>query len=212
MKRENLEKCIWRPKPRERPKISKEEVVDFHRPGIMAELGPSYPIIDDKKWPNGPVYKGLASVRITKERPPRYVMPHIEDHDQIQLGLGEPTQPDSLTVVMTLEDQKFEVKSPFTVYIPKGLKHAEHVVAGSGWLVSLHLAKRCVYYSERFKNCFVEVGKEYEVDIEEASREGQGIARIQDFVIFVPDAKPGDHVKVKVTRISRLAADAEIIK
>ena len=212
MKREDLEKYIWRPKPREIHKISKEEVVDFHRPGIMAELGPSYPIIDDKIWPNGPFYKGVASVRITKETPPPYVMPHIEDHDQIQFGLGEPKHPDSLTAVITLEDQKFEVKSPFTVYIPKGLKHAEQVISGSGWLVSLHLAKRCVYYSERFKSCLVEVGKEYEVTIEEASREGQGIARMQDFVIFVPDAKPGDHVKVKITRISRLAADAEIIK
>jgi predicted RNA-binding protein with TRAM domain len=49
----------------------------------------------------------------------------------------------------------------------------------------------------------VEVGKEYEVDIQELSRRGEGIARIEGLVIFVPNAKQGEHVKVKMTRISR---------
>jgi predicted RNA-binding protein with TRAM domain len=57
----------------------------------------------------------------------------------------------------------------------------------------------------------VEVGATYEVDIEEASREGQGIARLHDCVVFVPNAKPGDYVKVKILRRSQLAADAEIL-
>jgi len=58
----------------------------------------------------------------------------------------------------------------------------------------------------------VELGKEYEVDIKETSRRGEGIARIRGFVIFVPDTKPGDHVKVKVTRVSNRFATAEIVK
>ena len=58
----------------------------------------------------------------------------------------------------------------------------------------------------------VEVGKEYEVDIQETSRRGEGIARIEGLVIFVPNAKIGDHVKIKVTRISRKFAEAEIVQ
>ena len=42
----------------------------------------------------------------------------------------------------------------------------------------------------------VEEGKEYEVDIKEISRRGEGIARIEGFVVFVPNTKVGDHVKV----------------
>jgi predicted RNA-binding protein with TRAM domain len=57
----------------------------------------------------------------------------------------------------------------------------------------------------------VEVGKEYEADIEEVSRRGEGIARIQGLVIFVPNAKQGQHVKIKVTRISRRFAEAEVV-
>jgi predicted RNA-binding protein with TRAM domain len=54
--------------------------------------------------------------------------------------------------------------------------------------------------------------KEYEVDITEMSRQGEGIAKIQGFVIFVANAKPGDHVKIKITRIGGMTANAEIVK
>jgi len=57
----------------------------------------------------------------------------------------------------------------------------------------------------------VEVGKEYEVDIQEVSRRGEGIARVEGLVIFVPNAKQGQHVKIKVTRISSRFAEAEVI-
>ena len=57
----------------------------------------------------------------------------------------------------------------------------------------------------------VEVGKEYDVNIEELSSRGEGIARVQGLVIFVPNTKQGDHVKIKVTRISRRFAEAEVV-
>jgi len=31
-------------------------------------------------------------------------------------------------------------------------------------------------------------------------------------VTFIPNTKPGDHVKIKITRISRRFAEAEVIK
>ncbi|HLE74676.1 MAG TPA: TRAM domain-containing protein [Candidatus Bathyarchaeia archaeon] len=63
-----------------------------------------------------------------------------------------------------------------------------------------------------FKRCPVEMEKEYEVDITETSRQGEGIARIQGFVIFVANAKLGDHVRIKITRIGGMTANAEIAK
>jgi predicted RNA-binding protein with TRAM domain len=57
----------------------------------------------------------------------------------------------------------------------------------------------------------VEVGKEYEVDVQEMSRRGEGIARIQSLVIFIAGAKQGDHVKIKITRISRKFAEATLV-
>lgn len=57
----------------------------------------------------------------------------------------------------------------------------------------------------------VEIGKEYDVEIEETSRRGEGIARIKGLVCFVPNTKPGEHVKIKIIRISRRFAEAEVV-
>jgi len=57
----------------------------------------------------------------------------------------------------------------------------------------------------------VELGKEYDVEIQETSRRGEGIARIKGLVTFVPNTKPGDRVRIKVTRISRRFAEAEVV-
>jgi len=57
----------------------------------------------------------------------------------------------------------------------------------------------------------VEIGKEYDVEIQETSRRGEGIARIKGLVVFVPNTKPGDKVKVRITRISRRFCEAEVV-
>jgi predicted RNA-binding protein with TRAM domain len=67
-------------------------------------------------------------------------------------------------------------------------------------------------HGKGFKRYPVEMEKEYEVDITEMSRQGEGITKIQGFVILVANAKLGDHVKIKITRIGGMAANAEIVK
>jgi predicted RNA-binding protein with TRAM domain len=57
----------------------------------------------------------------------------------------------------------------------------------------------------------VELGKEYEVDITTMSPNGEGVATIRGFLVFVANAKLGEHAKVKVNRIDSVSADAEIV-
>jgi len=66
-------------------------------------------------------------------------------------------------------------------------------------------------FGRRFPPKPVEVGKEYDVKIEEISRRGEGIARIKGLVTFVPNAKAGETVKIRITRISRRFAEAELV-
>jgi predicted RNA-binding protein with TRAM domain len=49
----------------------------------------------------------------------------------------------------------------------------------------------------------VEVGKEYDVKIEDIAREGDGIARVEGFVIFVGETQVGDQVKIQVDKVMR---------
>jgi predicted RNA-binding protein with TRAM domain len=58
----------------------------------------------------------------------------------------------------------------------------------------------------------VEVGKEYEVQISELSRQGDGIARIQGFVIFVKGAKAGEKARIKVTKVGDRSANGEVVE
>jgi predicted RNA-binding protein with TRAM domain len=58
----------------------------------------------------------------------------------------------------------------------------------------------------------VKIGEEYEIDIKEMSQRGEGIARIEGLVVFVPQAKLGDHARIRITRISRKFAEAELIE
>ena len=67
-------------------------------------------------------------------------------------------------------------------------------------------------HGKGFKRCPVELGKELEVEITELSPKGEGIAKSQGFVIYVPDTKPGDRVKIKVIRITERAANAQVAK
>ena len=58
----------------------------------------------------------------------------------------------------------------------------------------------------------VEVDKEYEAEIEEISRRGDGIAKIEGFVIFVPNTKQGERVKFKITRVGNRFATGELVQ
>jgi len=66
-------------------------------------------------------------------------------------------------------------------------------------------------FGPRFPPKPVEMGKEYDVEIQETSRRGEGIARIKGLVCFVPNTKPGDKVKIRITRISRRFCEAEVV-
>ncbi|MFP4654525.1 MAG: TRAM domain-containing protein [Methanohalobium sp.] len=55
----------------------------------------------------------------------------------------------------------------------------------------------------------VEAGETHEVTIEDIAREGDGIARINGFVIFVPDTQVGDTENIKISKVLRKFAFAE---
>jgi len=59
------------------------------------------------------------------------------------------------------------------------------------------------------KTAPIEEGEEYDVKIEDVGKEGDGITRINGFVVFVPDTKVGDEVKVKIVSVRRKFGFAE---
>ncbi|MEK6911763.1 MAG: TRAM domain-containing protein [Candidatus Thermoplasmatota archaeon] len=58
----------------------------------------------------------------------------------------------------------------------------------------------------------VEEGKVYEAKIEDMGREGDGMCRVENFVVFVPGTKVGDQVKFRVTKVLRRVAFGEVVR
>lgn len=58
----------------------------------------------------------------------------------------------------------------------------------------------------------VKVGEELDVTITEVSRRGDGVARIQGFVIFIPNTKQGMQAKIRIKEIRPNFATAELVE
>jgi predicted RNA-binding protein with TRAM domain len=63
-----------------------------------------------------------------------------------------------------------------------------------------------------FRPSPVRVGEEYDVKIESMSKRGDsGVARVQGLVIFVTGTNVGDSVRIRVTKVGRGYATAEVV-
>ncbi|AKB73201.1 translation initiation factor IF-2 subunit beta [Methanosarcina mazei C16] len=58
----------------------------------------------------------------------------------------------------------------------------------------------------------VEEGEVYDVTIQDIARQGDGIARIEGFVVFVPNTSVGDEVQIKVERVLPKFAFASVVE
>ncbi len=65
-------------------------------------------------------------------------------------------------------------------------------------------------FVEQDRNVPVSVGAVHDVTIEGIASEGDGIARVKGFVIFVPGTSVGDKVKIKIERVMRKFAIAAL--
>ena len=63
-------------------------------------------------------------------------------------------------------------------------------------------------FGDRFEKP-VKQDETYDVEIKELGSKGDGIARVKNFVVFVPNTKKGEKCKIKITQVSTRFAIAE---
>ena len=73
----------------------------------------------------------------TSKKLPGYSKLHKHDHDEINLILSEDSE---LIYKIQLEDETYDVHSPSTVFIPKGIRHKAQVKSGKGIFVCIILS------------------------------------------------------------------------
>jgi predicted RNA-binding protein with TRAM domain len=57
----------------------------------------------------------------------------------------------------------------------------------------------------------VKVGEEHDVTVEAVGSRGDGIAKVNNFVVFVPGVQAGQAVKVRITSVRERFATVEIV-
>jgi hypothetical protein len=71
----------------------------------------------------------------------KYSQLHVHDQDEINLILSETSV---LKYKIQLEDEVYDVSSPSTIFIPKGLRHNAHAISGKGLFVCIILSDKYV--------------------------------------------------------------------
>lgn len=66
--------------------------------------------------------------------------------------------------------------------------------------------------NKRFGPIPVKEGDTYEVEIEGIGEKGDGIARVNGYVIIVPNVQKGDNVKVKVNAVRGKVSFGEVLE
>ena len=68
---------------------------------------------------------------------PEYSRMHKHNHDEINLILSEQSR---ITYEIQLEDEIYNVTSPSTVFIPKGVNHRAQAISGKGLFICIILS------------------------------------------------------------------------
>ncbi len=64
-------------------------------------------------------------------------------------------------------------------------------------------------YDDGTKEVPVKEGETYKVKIESQGRQGDGIARVQGFVVFVPGGQVGEEIDIRIRKVARRNAFGE---
>jgi mannose-6-phosphate isomerase-like protein (cupin superfamily) len=118
-----------------KPRVSED--IPHHDSKEMDKIGKNIVLLDDKSYSGAGIRMTTRVVKGVTEDPGDYVDLHSHEVDQIFIFLGTPENEESLEVEFVFEDEIYQIKSPITVFVPKGVRHTQKIVRGSGRYITL---------------------------------------------------------------------------
>jgi len=118
-----------------KPRVSED--VPYHDSSKMDKIGLNMVLLDDKSYPGAGIRITTRQVLGVPKGLPDYVELHTHDVDQVFVFLGNPEDEESLELEFTFDDEVYRIKSPTTVFVPKGVPHTQKVIGGSGRYITL---------------------------------------------------------------------------
>lgn len=105
-----------------------------------AEIGARYVLVDKDNFPKTRIYSMVRTVKgLTSAK--KHLEDHIHDVDSVMTFIGDDDDLSGLQIEVHLDDEIQVVESPFSVYVPGGLRHGYKFVKGSGKYVNLVLTE-----------------------------------------------------------------------
>ncbi len=123
------EDCVLKPRP--------SEEIQHHDSSVMNKTGQSYVLLDDIHYDGAGIRVTTRHIDDVPEDMPDYVELHTHDVDQVFIFLDEPGNKNPLQAEITLEDEKYIVTAPVSVFIPKEVPHSQRVIKGTGRMVTI---------------------------------------------------------------------------
>ncbi len=112
--------------------IESRDKVPFHGKAPIKRIS----MLNKSLIPQSDTHVAVHFVDASKNLP-KYSKLHKHNHDEINLILSEDSK---LTYEILLEDESYEVTSPSTIFIPKGIKHSAQAISGKGLFVCIILS------------------------------------------------------------------------
>lgn len=93
-------------------------------------------MLDKNSFPESDAHIAVHFIKNLPLKIPKYSELHKHDCDEINLIISED---DKLVYKVQFEDETYNVISPATIFIPKGVKHSAEVLSGKGIFVCIVL-------------------------------------------------------------------------
>jgi 2-isopropylmalate synthase len=103
----------------------------------MEKIGANMVLLDDTLFSGAGVRMTTRIVKGVVDEPEDYVELHSHEVDQIFIYLGDADNEESLEVEFRFEEEVYRIKSPTTVFVPKGIPHTQKIIRGSGRYITL---------------------------------------------------------------------------
>lgn len=110
------------------------EKIPFHQKAPIKRMS----MLNQSLIPQSNTHIAVHFVNVLQKLP-KYSQLHKHNHNEINLILSETSK---LKYKIQLEDETYNVSSPSTVFIPKGVKHSAEAVSGQGIFVCIILSSQ----------------------------------------------------------------------
>jgi 2-isopropylmalate synthase len=111
------------------PEIRKTEDLPYHKkeaPGVRRVF------LEKSLLEEADVYLMVRTVKDVTPEQPEYIEMHAHNVNSAYIFVGGEDNLEGLKAEITIDNEKFIVASPKTVFIPKGKKHFLRLIEGSG--------------------------------------------------------------------------------